>query len=44
MALPILIALLALWGTATVLAVSLCIAAGRCSAERRPHLRLVGSR
>ena len=43
MALPILIALLALWGTATVLAVSLCVAAGR-GGERRPHLRLVSSR
>jgi len=42
MALPILIAVLALWGVATVLAVSLCIVAGR--SERRPHLRLVSSR
>lgn len=48
MLLPIVIALLALWGAAAVLAVSLCVVAGRSpegpQAERRGPLFLVGQR
>ena len=43
MAILVLTALLALWAVAAILAVSLCVVAGR--SERRPsYLYLVGSR
>ena len=42
MLLPVLIALLALWGAAAILAISLCVVAGR--SERRGPLFLVGPR
>jgi hypothetical protein len=43
MALPIVIALLAVWAAATVLAVSLCVISGRNERRRQP-LYLISSR